>query len=101
MSASTAAERIAQRSRAITVTALLVLTLLAWAYLLSGAGIKQMSAMHGTGLGWTFAAAMWIAMMVAMMLPSAAPAILLYARVHRHSLGAATPPTTAFLAGYL
>src|SRR4029453_2835717 len=102
MPASTAAERIAQRSRAITIAALLVLTLLAWAYLLSGAGIRPMPAMNGTGLGWTFAAAMWIAMMVAMMLPGAAPAILLYARVHRHSFGAAmTLPTAAFLAGYL
>jgi predicted metal-binding membrane protein len=45
---------------------------------------------------------MWIAMMVAMMLPSAAPAILLYARVHRHSLGGDLPLLTAgFLAGYL
>jgi predicted metal-binding membrane protein len=44
---------------------------------------------------------MWGTMMVAMMLPSAAPAILLYARVHRHSMGAASPPTMAFLAGYL
>ena len=52
--------------------------------------------------GWPLIAAMWAAMMVAMMLPGAAPAILLYARVHRHSLGAAgAPPTTAFLAGYL
>ena len=40
-------------------------------------------------------------MMVAMMLPSAAPAILLYARVHRHSLAGSAPPTAAFLAGYL
>lgn len=52
--------------------------------------------------GWPLVAAMWAAMMVAMMLPSAAPAILLFARVHRHSLGgASSPPTAAFLAGYL
>lgn len=51
--------------------------------------------------GWPIAATMWAAMMVAMMLPSAAPAILLYARVHRHSRGSGTPPTMAFLAGYL
>ncbi len=50
---------------------------------------------------WPIVAAMWAAMMVAMMVPSAAPAILLYARVHRHSLGRGTPPTAAFLAGYL
>lgn len=52
--------------------------------------------------GWPLIAAMWAVMMVAMMVPSAAPAILLYARVHRHSLGLESrPPTAAFLAGYL
>jgi predicted metal-binding membrane protein len=102
MPASTYAERIAERSRAFTIAALLLLTLLAWVYLLSGAGMKSMPPMHGTGLGWTLAAAMWIAMMVAMMLPSAAPAILLYARVHRHSFGEGTAlPVAAFLTGYL
>ena len=52
--------------------------------------------------GWPLIAAMWAVMMVAMMLPSAAPAILLYATVHRHSMGAVdTPPTAAFMSGYL
>ena len=50
---------------------------------------------------WPLVASMWGAMMVAMMLPSAAPAILLYARVHRHSHDEGVPPTLAFLAGYL
>jgi predicted metal-binding membrane protein len=46
--------------------------------------------------------AMWWVMMVAMMIPAAAPTILLYARVHRHSNGIeSAPPTAAFLAGYL
>ena len=46
--------------------------------------------------------AMWWVMMVAMMIPAAAPTILLYAHVHRHSNGPElTPPTAAFLAGYL
>jgi predicted metal-binding membrane protein len=63
----------------------------------------SMAGMRGTGLpGWPVIATMWAAMMVAMMLPSAAPAILLYARTHRHSLGAdPPPPTAAFLVGYL
>ena len=50
---------------------------------------------------WPLVAAMWAVMMVAMMLPSAAPAILLYGAVHRRSLRVGTPPTAAFLAGYL
>lgn len=51
--------------------------------------------------GWPLVAAMWVVMMVAMMLPSAAPAVLLYARVHRHAVSGKAPPTGAFLAGYL
>ncbi|MBT9473802.1 MAG: DUF2182 domain-containing protein [Pseudomonadota bacterium] len=50
--------------------------------------------------------AMWWAMMIAMMSPSAAPTILLYARVHRHALAQGQlqdrlAPTAAFAAGYL
>jgi len=46
---------------------------------------------------------MWAVMMVGMMLPSAAPAILLYARVMRNSAGVAAPlaRTYAFAGGYL
>lgn len=52
--------------------------------------------------GWPLTAVMWAAMMVAMMVPSAAPTILLFAKVHRHTLGPnITPPATAILAGYL
>jgi predicted metal-binding membrane protein len=43
---------------------------------------------------------MWWVMMIAMMLPSAAPVILLYARVVGQVPGAVTP-TMAFAAGYL
>lgn len=63
------------------------------------AGMASMPGM-AEAPGFPIIAAMWATMMVAMMLPSAAPAILLYARVHRHSTEA-PPPTAAFLAGYL
>lgn len=87
----------------MTIAALVLLTVLAWVHLLSGAGMDPMAGMDGMALpGWQAIATMWATMMVAMMLPSAAPAILLYARTHRHSLGSeARPPTMAFLAGYL
>lgn len=58
--------------------------------------------------GLTFA--MWWVMMIAMMLPSAAPMILLYARAASHRAGhgdtcgtesSARPATASFLAGYL
>lgn len=56
--------------------------------------------------GFWLTVAMWWTMMVAMMSPSAAPAVLLYARVARHSASAqpaasSIGPNGAFLAGYL
>jgi predicted metal-binding membrane protein len=55
---------------------------------------------------WALMIAMWWIMMVAMMTPSAAPTILLYAHVHRHALAQGQvqdklAPTGAFAAGYL
>lgn len=54
---------------------------------------------------WGLTVAMWWIMMVAMMAPSAAPTILLHARVHRHALAQGQAeglaPTAAFAAGYL
>ncbi len=87
----TAGERIAARSRAVTLFALGLLAALAWAYLLSDAAMESST--------FPAAIAMWFVMMVAMMIPAAAPTVLLYARVHRHSADSA-PPTSAFLVGY-
>nr|WP_245842849.1 DUF2182 domain-containing protein [Sphingomonas laterariae] len=98
---------------------ILLLCLLAWAYLLSGAGFGMSLAdmttltFHPTahhaaampedcdmpGMGapgawsaaqWLLVIAMWWVMMVAMMLPAATPTILLYARVHHHAAARAT-----------
>ena len=88
----TAGERIAARGRAVTLAALGLLAALAWAYLLSGAAMASST--------FPAAIAMWFVMMVAMMIPAAAPTILLFARVHRHSSDT-PPPTSAFLVGYL
>ena len=60
--------------------------------------------MAGMGASPSFATlvAMWWVMMVAMMIPAAAPTILLYAHVYRHSNEPdSAPPTAAFLTGYL
>jgi predicted metal-binding membrane protein len=100
----TGAERLAKRGRAVTLISLAILTLLAWAWLLQGAGMHSTMPMDGMTMAWDaerfgIVAAMWWVMMIAMMLPSAAPVILLFARVHRHS--GDTPPTAPFLAGYL
>ena len=103
----TAAERLARRANVVALAALAALTVLAWLYLWSGAGFGpmtgSMSEMSGAmpASDWPLTVLMWAAMMVAMMLPSAAPAILLYGTVSRHSDAARVPPTAAFLGGYL
>jgi predicted metal-binding membrane protein len=124
-----AIERILRQDGLLTLVGLLVLCALAWAYLASGAR-TGMSASEMTTLAlfpqlrtaeleagmagmdmtpaldlatWWLLAAMWLAMMVAMMTPSAAPAMLLYARVHAHHGGPGAPraPLAAFALGYL
>jgi predicted metal-binding membrane protein len=55
---------------------------------------------------WTLMITMWWTMMIAMMVPSATPAILLYSRVHSHVLASENghdklASTWAFAAGYL
>lgn len=94
--------------------ALAIITVLSWAYLLTGAG-TGMSPFAMTRGGfpvvpggetagwplsyWLLMLAMWFVMMTAMMLPSAAPMILLHARAARHSGIEAN--SALFIAGYL
>ena len=107
-----------RRDRRVTVAGLVLLCLLSWWYLLGGAG-TGMSALamttwqfppprySGSGDAWSWSYAllmlgMWWTMMVAMMIPSAAPTILLYARVHRHHQPSSRAPhSVMFLSGYL
>jgi predicted metal-binding membrane protein len=114
-------ERLLRRDRTITAISLLALCALAWLYLASGAGLDMgamaaddpMSAMPGMAMEnvawspthWLLMAGMWWVMMIAMMTPSATPAILLYARVHNHAVARgdqlpAHAPTGVFAAGY-
>jgi predicted metal-binding membrane protein len=117
-----------RRERAIVATCLALLCVLAWLYLLAGAGMTSpvwgpatanpdssmtMGEVRPGGVDWPTGLwlttiAMWWTMMVAMMTPSAAPTILLFDRVHRKALGvvgepeaAELAPTGAFAAGYL
>ena len=94
-----------QRDRAVTLASLVAVTALAWAYLVALAG--DMGAMPQvapwTALDAAMMFVMWAVMMVGMMLPSAAPMILLYAAVSRKQRGRGQvfAPTGAFAAGYL
>ena len=95
--------RLLRYERALIATAIGIAALLAWFYLAAGAGIgphHQMAGMAPTPL--PALVAMWWVMMAAMMLPSAAPTILLYARVRQQRGGdSAIASSTVFLAGYL
>lgn len=110
-------ERVLRRDRAITLTGLAALAVLAWLYLLrlgtAPAGMAEMAdlAMAPGGGAWspadfTLAAVMWAVMMVAMMLPAATPMILLFAAVARRrpAAGAGEAPwgrTVVFVLTYL
>jgi predicted metal-binding membrane protein len=94
--------RVLRHERAIVMSGVALLALLGWWYVATGAGLRAsgMAAMREPPLGALIL--MWWLMMIAMMLPSAAPAVLLYARVREMRGGdAAIAQTWVFLAGYL
>ena len=112
-----------RRQRAIVIVALLLITAMAWAWLLhlsaqmsapaDMAGMDMssmpgMAAMSPTLEPWTpahalFLFAMWAVMMVGMMTPSVAPMVLLYQRVAQqaNASGYSFAPAGWFLGGYL
>jgi predicted metal-binding membrane protein len=120
-------EAVVRRDRLVVVTALTAVIALSWAYLLAGAGMGmsafEMTRMSQLGMAgdmseggmammtpavWTPGYAvlmffMWWVMMVAMMLPSAAPMIFLFATVNRKQRETGHPhvATSIFAVGYL
>jgi predicted metal-binding membrane protein len=111
------------RDRILVLSALTLLTVLAWSYLLwlstdmgmggmdmtglrmipSGFGLMVPANIPWRAMEFAFVFVMWIVMMVSMMAPSAAPMFLMYARVGRLTEARGTPfiPTVWFAAGYL
>ena len=122
MDETTAIERVLRRDRLIVLSGLLAIAVLAWIFVLEGAG-TGMSVIAMTTWRfppplaplanepwpahyWLIMLLMWWAMMVAMMTPSAAPMVLLYARVVRRAqkkgqMARAVVPTAWFVLGYL
>lgn len=106
-----ALERGLRHDRLLVIGGLLAVIILSWAYLLAGAGTMQDMdgmLMPMSGGPWTpghalVMLAMWAVMMAAMMLPSAAPMILLYATIARgrHTRGERTGNAGVFAAGYV
>lgn len=121
MSTSALAEWLARRERAVVLGGLSIVIAFAWAWLLAGRGMglgggrpgaSEMPGMVGAGEGplgtvlWSGAPlvvfSMWSVMMVAMMMPGAAPAVLLFAAISRSRMVTmAWPSTGAFAAAYL
>jgi predicted metal-binding membrane protein len=87
--------------------ALLLVALVAgwhtWSFARAMAGMQMTASMPWTPATTAAILLMWIAMMAAMMLPSATPVVLLYAQHCRRRADAFGPyvPTGLFVAGYL
>ena len=101
--AAAALESLVTRDRRVTGVALCAVTVVAWIDLAFMA--RDMGAL-GTTVDWSpgyFAAmfAMWAIMMLGMMIPSAAPAILLVSALRRHSHAGGLGATALFTAGYV
>lgn len=105
-----------RRDRTIVLSALLLVTAFAWAYLIwLAADMALAPAMPGmsgmmapafapwTAVHFLLMFVMWVVMMVGMMTPSAAPMALIYAQVARRSasVGQAFAPVGWFVSGYL
>ncbi|MEC8434921.1 MAG: DUF2182 domain-containing protein [SAR324 cluster bacterium] len=115
-------EKVLQYDRWVIIALLVTVTISSWLFIIKGAGTGMSAAMMtgidlATGGGmrmpaempsWTFAYAiimffMWWIMMIAMMLPSASPTILLFARARhdKQETDKAHLPSTVFASGYL
>jgi predicted metal-binding membrane protein len=118
---TTILEEVLRRDRRVLAAALVAVVAITWIWIALGAGTgmsavgtirrSEMPSMAGMLMepaAWTLGYAglmfaMWWVMMAAMMLPSAAPILLLFARVHRSERAGNRPfvPTGIFAAGYL
>ena len=115
MQSSTALEAVLKRDRLIVLGGLVGITALAWAYtgyltwemghMAMGMNMAMaMPHMQTWGLmDLVLLFSMWTVMMIAMMVPSTAPMILMFTTINRRRQAQQQPyvPTTIFLGGYL
>jgi len=107
-------KNILRRDRRIILFGLFSVTVMAWHYLsLMAADMNDMAAMGDTMskmriMPWTVVdfglmLFMWVVMMVGMMLPSASPMILMFAKINRDQRNKGEPfvQTGVFVAGYI
>ena len=119
MQAATPLEAVLRRDRAIVLAGVVGVAILAWVYLFYLAwdmqrGMSAGSMQTGMGLAMSQVRAwgavdfllmfvMWAVMMIAMMVPTAAPMTLAFATINRRRLEQQQPfvPTSVFLSGYV
>src|SRR6266545_4605157 len=91
------------RERNLILGSLLALAAAAWALLIWQAAVKDDEMSLAMGMSAPLWIALWVAMMVAIMFPTAAPMILMFARVHakRQERGQSFVPTWVFAGSYL
>ena len=113
MNTSTRIESLIKRDRMIVIAGVVTVVAIAWGYTIyvaqNNAGMGMSMSMDSgnvrswTGVDFFLMFVMWAVMMVAMMIPSAAPLILLFATVNRRRQEQSRPfvATGVFLSGYL
>jgi len=113
MQATDHIESIVKKDRIIVIAGVVAVAAIAWGYTVwvaqtqADMGMSMGMAMGNvrswTGVDFSLMFVMWAVMMVAMMVPSAAPMLLLFANVNRKRRQESRPfvPTSVFLAGYL
>ncbi len=100
-------QNLLRRDSAIVFMCLTLVIALSWAYILAGAGMQMdMPGMMVTRPAWDVGYSllmffMWWIMMVAMMLPSATPMILLFAFLNRKIAEGAPYAVAAFISAYV
>ncbi len=96
--------RMLQRERYLILGGLLILSALAWVFLIWQAGMMGSQPMGLTmGMSALLFIAIWIVMMVAMMFPTAAPMILMFSKIYTSKRQQELPfvPTWVFVSAYL
>jgi predicted metal-binding membrane protein len=109
MTETSALEKVLRHDRLIVAVGLAGAVALAWVYLAAGAGIDMsMAGMPMEPMPWSAFYAvlvftMWWVMMIAMMVPSAFPMVLLFTAIKRKQAASVSPSVEAwlFLSGYL
>ena len=93
-----------QRERYLILGGLLILSALAWVFLIWQSSMMSKQAMGMTmGMSALLFIAIWIVMMVAMMFPTAAPMILMFSKIYASKRQQERPfvPTWVFVSAYL